>query len=73
MKHLLGVMFAGAGDSQASTHKHWHGAMVVVLAKPADLNRRLIAKVRFSALDARPTRFSGFRLSDTGFNRWPKR
>jgi hypothetical protein len=46
-------------------------AKVVVSAKPADSNRRLIAKVRFSALDARPTRFSGFGISDTGFNRWP--
>jgi hypothetical protein len=48
-------------------------AMVVVPAKPADSNRRLIAKVRSSALDARSTRFSGFRISDTGFNRWSKR
>jgi arylformamidase len=48
-------------------------ALVIVSATPADSNRRVIAKVRSSALNAGPTRFSGFRISDTGFNRWPKR
>ena len=46
--------------------------MVVIPAKPADSNRRLIAKVRFSTLFSHSTRFSGFCISDAGFNRWSK-